>query len=538
MNKFKNLTIFTKILSIILVAMIAFLTNILINVNAISNNQALLSDLELNIKHRVNLSVQNSNLLLRADETFTQSITLSDEDILESARGYLQKLTSNVKKLQQLSPDNKQYAQYLFALAEYEKISNELSLGIINETIEFAAVGDSVNRKKDLYKKLSSDFTNEKVKADSSFSELIKTAVDNSKNARDFSIAMGVFLLLLMCLIGYTVARSISKSVRSVAKSLKELAEGDGNLNNTIAVESTDEVGSVVNYFNIFTKMLLNIVQDVVGVVQPLTDSANQLNSDVSQVEVNVQQQKKLANITTESMHEMQSSVVDITESARLAAQAVNAGEVEVNQTMDKVKQSLIVSNELTHEITTASKVVSELAQNSQNMNQILDVIKGIADQTNLLALNAAIEAARAGEQGRGFAVVADEVRNLALRSATATTEIRSLLESLIHAATVSVSTMSEAQNKATLNEQISKQVGSSLAKIKEQIAHINSTNVQIANASKGQASVADNVVANITNMFNGFEETSDRIDQIREITLHLDANAVKIKQATSRFSI
>jgi methyl-accepting chemotaxis protein len=326
--------------------------------------------------------------------------------------------------------------------------------------------------------------------------------------------------------------------VISIDDSLRKLAEGNGDLTNQLAITSNDELGSVVQHFNIFTQMLRGIVKEVVAVVAPLTLSAQQLTEKVQQVDSNIKKQSDVAEITKQSMVEMQYSVADIAKSAAQAASAAQAGEQEVNQGMENVRHSLSVSAQLTENIVIASSAINQLAQDSQNMNQILDVINSIAEQTNLLALNAAIEAARAGEHGRGFAVVADEVRNLASRTARSTTEVRELLDKLISAADESVSSMESAKDKATNNESISREVDESLTKIKEQIGHISSMNNQIAAATEEQSSVAETVVNNIEDMHNSFGATAIEVEEIGEVAYQLDGNASLIKDATSKFII
>jgi methyl-accepting chemotaxis protein len=245
-----------------------------------------------------------------------------------------------------------------------------------------------------------------------------------------------------------------------------------------------------------------------------------------------------VAEITKQSMVEMQFSVADIAKSAAEAANAAGSGEAEVNRGMENVQRSLLISGQLVHEIGNAADVVDRLAKDSQNMNKILDVINGIAEQTNLLALNAAIEAARAGEQGRGFAVVADEVRSLASRTALSTTEIRGLLDKLISAADQSVSTMGLAREKANTNEEISLAVDKSLTNIKEQIGHISSMNSQIATATEEQSCVAETVVNNIEQMYNSFGATQTAIEEIGNVAHLVDKNAIQLQKATSKFKV
>ncbi len=535
---FNKLSIFNKIFSILVAAVIIFLVNLIINIEAKSSNQTLLSTLEAVVVPQVNLSGENRNLLLRMDEVYTQSVAFSDEDLVDSANVIYASIVKNVKQLTQLNPSDSQYQTLLTDLDYYNAISKEISSGLINETLDFSQVGPKAKLKSDTFTKLTRAFEQDKTAADNAFSQLIKDTVKNSEDAFTLSITISVILLILMAALGLAIARGISKSVSSVETSLKELAHGGGNLNNIIEVLTHDEVGSVVNYFNSFTQMLRGIVQEVVDVVNPLATCSQQLSDKVLQVENNIEQQTSVAETTKQSMLEMQYSVSDITKSASEAAVAANTAEIEANNNMTKVEQSLLVSAELTSDISTASDVVNQLAEDSKNMNQILDVINGIADQTNLLALNAAIEAARAGEQGRGFAVVADEVRSLASRTALSTTEIRTLLDKLTNAANSSVNSMNEARKKASNNESISQEMGESLGKIKHQIEHISSMNAQIATATEEQSVVTDGVVGSIQEMHNSFSYTSQAINDIREVANTLDVNAKHLESASSKFVI
>ncbi len=538
MQTIKGFKIFHKIIAILAVAILSFAVNLAINISAISKNQILLKTLENTSIHLVNLSSENVTAWRRIDELYTQSVSFGDEDLIEDASSALANLLSNLKKINSLDSTFTNIEQLISKANKYNTIANKISLDFINSEIDFQSAQPLIKKKAGLFEEVVQSLNNDKKNAAANFNKLVAETVDNSSKSRDLSIILGISLLLLMTVLSVLIARSISKSVISIDDSLRKLAEGNGDLTNQLAITSNDELGSVVQHFNIFTQMLRGIVKEVVAVVAPLTLSAQQLTEKVQQVDSNIKKQSDVAEITKQSMVEMQYSVADIAKSAAQAASAAQAGEQEVNQGMENVRHSLSVSAQLTENIVIASSAINQLAQDSQNMNQILDVINSIAEQTNLLALNAAIEAARAGEHGRGFAVVADEVRNLASRTARSTTEVRELLDKLISAADESVSSMESAKDKATNNESISREVDESLTKIKEQIGHISSMNNQIAAATEEQSSVAATVVNNIEDMHNSFGATAIAVEEIGEVAYQLDGNASLINNATSKFII
>lgn len=535
---FRKLRIFHKILAILAIALLSFIVNLAINISSISKNQLLLETVQKTTIHLVNLTSENVNNWQRVDEIYTQSVSFGDEDLIADAGKLVTKLISNLDRIKILDAKFSNISRLITEINEYNDIASLISLGFIKETITFESSQGQIDKKAQVFKQINELLIQDKKNASYLFDQLVEETVTNSSDSRDLSIVVGIILLALMSLLSIFIAKSISKSVISIDSSLRELAEGEGDLTNQLQINSHDELGSVVKHFNIFTQLLRNIVKEVINVVLPLTNSAEQLAEKVAQVDGNLKQQTEIAEVTKQSMIEMQLSVADIAKSAAEAASAADAGEIEVNQGMDNVQRSLTVSGELSEEISKASEVINQLAKDSQNMNKILDVINGIAEQTNLLALNAAIEAARAGEQGRGFAVVADEVRSLASRTALSTTEIRGLLDRLITAANQSVNSMGLARGKADNNESISREVDQSLTKIKEQIGHISSMNSQIAAATEEQSSVAQIVVHNIEDMYNSFSATTIAIEEIGTVAQQLDRSALQLGQATSKFIV
>jgi methyl-accepting chemotaxis protein len=244
------------------------------------------------------------------------------------------------------------------------------------------------------------------------------------------------------------------------------------------------------------------------------------------------------ADVVKQSMEEMKQSVGDISQSAASASNAVQTAEKEVDQSRAQVKMSVNASRTLSDEINIAANTINKLADDTKNVSQILNVITSIAEQTNLLALNAAIEAARAGEHGRGFAVVADEVRELASRTAQSTNEIRELLSTLSVAANESVTAMTSARDMATDNASAAEQTGVSIEKIAEQILEINGMNSQIAAATEEQTSVAAMVVDNVSNMHVSFEDTMSSLKAVRDVAKNLHYLSDNLLDATAKFKI
>ncbi|NQZ21640.1 MAG: methyl-accepting chemotaxis protein [Colwellia sp.] len=540
MSFFRKLPIFHKIITILAIAILSFVVNLVININSITKNQLLLKDIQHTTIHLVNLTSENVNMWQHIDEIYSQSVSFGDEDLIEQANELVEKLSANLKRIDLLDQTFANIDDLKKQSQEYNTITKKISMGFINEEIDFqsASTQRDIKNKSEIFENVSQELAKDKQHAATLFNKIIEETITNSSDSRDLSMLVGIALLVIMSVLSIFIARSISRAIVTLDTSLKELADGDGDLTKQIEVVSQDELGSVVKNFNAFTQLLRGIIGDVIDVVPPLTQSAKQLSEKVKDVDTNVQSQAEVAEVTKQSMVEMQFSVTDIAKSAAEAANAAGSGEAEVNQGMGNVQRSLHISGELVQEIGNAADVVDQLAKDSQNMNQILDVINGIAEQTNLLALNAAIEAARAGEQGRGFAVVADEVRSLASRTALSTTEIRVLLDKLISAADQSVSTMELAREKANNNEEISREVDQSLTNIKEQIGHISSMNSQIATATEEQSIVAETVVNNIEQMYNSFGDTQLSIEEIGAVAHSVDNNAVKLNQAISKFKV
>jgi len=238
------------------------------------------------------------------------------------------------------------------------------------------------------------------------------------------------------------------------------------------------------------------------------------------------------------AMNEMTSTVQEVSRNANQAADAaVNAdnesqtGNVVVTKTVDSI-------NSLASEVANATTVINELKDDTESISSILDVIRGIAEQTNLLALNAAIEAARAGEQGRGFAVVADEVRTLASRTQQSTTEISSMIEKLQSGANSAVTVMQDSLERTETTVEHATKAGISLTSITAAVATINDMNLQIANAAKEQTEVAEDINKNIIEINMIAEQTSSHSKDTAQTSTELSDLAKQLAGVVGQFRI
>ncbi len=526
-----------RIHAITLVAVVAFVVIVFVNYNAISSNQRALNELEEQTYKILNLATENANKLQNLDELFTQAVTFGDAELLDKAKEYQQQIQANLQKIESVQSgfmpsDNSD------ELAQYGKIAQQIAGGMIDGTADFSRIQEDAKKKTEIYEGLVADFTKAKTNANDRFVELLQNTEERSANALTIMLIVAVISLLVLVFLAVVIARGIGNSAKDAAQNLKLLAQGQGSLSTTLNVRSHDEIGQVSINFNEFVALLKGAVVEVMSVVEPLMKDSSRLVQGMEKAEGATNQQTHDAEVVRQSMEEMRLSVGDISHSASQASDAAQLAEQEVEQSKRQIQVSVNESQALSEEINHAAETINKLADDTQNVTQILNVITSIAEQTNLLALNAAIEAARAGEQGRGFAVVADEVRELASRTAKSTNEIRELLNVLTEAANQAVKAMTSASSMAINNAEAAAQTGQSIEQIAAQILSINSMNGQIAAATEEQTSVAAMVVNNVTSMHQSFQDTMQALNEVQDVAENLHVLSDNLKDATSKFRV
>jgi methyl-accepting chemotaxis protein len=319
---------------------------------------------------------------------------------------------------------------------------------------------------------------------------------------------------------------------------LDDIAPGEGDLTRRLSSDRSDELGSIAKGFNTFLAKLQAMIAQVVTSVQSVSDSSEH-TADIA-IRTNIGVQKQMAEIdqVATAVQEMTATAQDVARNATQAAQAASHADQAASQGMQIVRDTSNSIGVLAVEIGKAVEVVQTLAKDSENINAILTAIRGIAEQTNLLALNAAIEAARAGEQGRGFAVVADEVRNLAQKTQKATEEIQSMIQQLQQGTRDVVRVMEDSQNRTDESVQHAAKAAEALETITQAVSVINDMNTQIASAAEEQSAVADDINRNVINIGQVANEVAGGADESSSASAGLTKLAEQQRRLINQFKV
>ncbi|RON16657.1 methyl-accepting chemotaxis protein [Pseudomonas frederiksbergensis] len=320
-------------------------------------------------------------------------------------------------------------------------------------------------------------------------------------------IGSSALALLVGLIAAWVITRLIVAPLRSVIRVAQQIAAGD--LSATIEVTRRDEIGQLMQAMQQMGAGLSSIVSGLQAGIEQLASSAQSLSAVTEQTNLEVSSQKEETDQVATAMNQMTATVHDVARNAEEAAQAAQTADGKVESGQQVVRQSMARIEQLADSATSASSSIESLSAEIQNIGTVLSVIKSVAEQTNLLALNAAIEAARAGEQGRGFAVVADEVRALAKRTQQSTEEIERLVSALRSAAQSSVQQIQNSGELVKLAVSDALQTESALGSIAAAVSLIQQMNQQIAAAAEEQSSVAEEINRSVTSIRASADQSS-----------------------------
>ncbi len=352
------------------------------------------------------------------------------------------------------------------------------------------------------------------------------------------SLVLGLLAVLLGLLLMWMTARGVTRPILGVAAMLKDIASGEGDLTRRLAYAKQDELGELSGWFNRFLDKLQPIISDVKNSVQDARSTADQSSAIANQTSAGMQQQYREVDQVATAFHEMSATAQDVARSAAQAAEAARSADHATREGLSVIDTTTLSIEQLASEMTKSMREVEGLASSSEQIGSVLEVIRSIAEQTNLLALNAAIEAARAGEAGRGFAVVADEVRNLAKRTQDSVEEIRQVIEGLQNGTREVVSSMHSSHRQAQGSVTQVEMAVAALQRIGDAVGVITDMNLQIASAAEEQSSVADEINRNISPIRDVTEAISSQAAESAEVSKKLNSLANHQQQLMSQFRV
>ena len=348
-------------------------------------------------------------------------------------------------------------------------------------------------------------------------------------------IAIGL-LICCVLVVGFPVL--VTRPLHNLLNRIEQIAEGDGDLRVRLEVLSRDELGKLSDAFNRFLDKLQPLIREVGRVTGEVAESAQTLAGMAAANDRLITSEHAAVDQVSTAATEMSAAVHEVARNAQNAADAARSAEVQSREGAEVVGATIHAIRQLAHEVESASDTIQTLEQETANIGAVLAVIKGIAEQTNLLALNAAIEAARAGEQGRGFAVVADEVRALAARTQDSTKDIQQMIERLQGGVQNAVKAMHVGSEKARFSVERAAGVDGALSATGDAVARINDMAAQIATACEEQSSVTEEIARNISDIRDLSNEAAQTSEQSTQASARLSELSHGLAQLVGRFRV
>lgn len=351
-------------------------------------------------------------------------------------------------------------------------------------------------------------------------------------------VGVALLVLVIISIIGVVLAGTLLRPLRLMKDNLDDIAAGEGDLTRRLAVTSQDELGDLASSFNRFVDKIHSLVSQISGMTGQLTGLVGEVSSQAQRSEQAMERQRHETDQVATAINEMSAAAQEVAKSAQGASVAAQKTDEEGHSAKRVVDGSIKLIHALVEDIRHSGSSLDSLQKDVSSIVSVLGVIRSIAEQTNLLALNAAIEAARAGEAGRGFAVVADEVRALASRTQQSTQEIQGMIDRLQKGTQTAVDAMRRSSEAGDGTSVQANQAGSSLDAIGELITTINTMNAQIASAAEEQTAVAEEINRSVHQIASAVDTVADETRQSAQTTRSLNDLGQRLGALVGQFRV
>lgn len=539
MQFFSVLSLKYKILSIALIGALGFISYLAFNYQANQNNTVRLEKIQSVNFPVLDLTGQIWLSLFEARNAMQTALAEGELELIADGKVHQNNIDKLLLQIRTLEPIYQNESEQLSkGLSVYMSSAKNLTEGMINGTIELSKMASMANVMHSNYKSFTDSLKKFRERALVDFGKRLEYANQESQMALNTGLILGAIVIVILCISAWLVSQNITKNLFRIIKELEGMSTGKGDLTVRLETKAKDEVGLLVDRFNGFVTHLQLMIKVLTNLSYGVTQGADDVYKIAQHTRTGIENQQHEIQQVATAVAEMSQTAQEVSNNASEAATATQQANNESENSHNVVQESIHSITHLAEEIESARNVIQKLSEQVQTISSASQDIRSIADQTNLLALNAAIEAARAGEQGRGFAVVADEVRTLAGRTGESTDQIETIISGLLTGAQQAVEVMEKSKDQAYQAVEQSKVTGDSLEAIISSINTINQMNSMVASSTDEQKTVAETVSENIVRIDGFSEQTVEDAKSTSEATESLSAQAEQLKSIVSEFKV